>query len=194
MQGNSFLLIPILKILRGSEGGISEHQLITALGRELDSFSQQGLSHSLALFQCHFLVMNALYQLQQEVAKGHLYLHISALDIYLQPMGEAGDQALADIEVQQSLREYYLDYSNLEGTSEAEVEQMLNGFWRRYLAADKQLEAFNALGLDENAKWPAIQQSYRRLVREHHPDKGGSTEKFMAVREAYEVLARIQSV
>lgn len=49
---------------------------------------------------------------------------------------------------------------------------------------------FDVLRIDPSADEAEIEQAYRRRVLETHPDRGGSTEEFQAVRSAYEdVLA-----
>ncbi len=48
---------------------------------------------------------------------------------------------------------------------------------------------YDVLGLTQNATADDIKKAYRKLAREHHPDKGGDPEKFKKVQEAYEVLS-----
>lgn len=47
---------------------------------------------------------------------------------------------------------------------------------------------FAALGLPVNSSAADIAAAFRRLARQHHPDKGGSREVFQRVRTAYEAL------
>jgi DnaJ-domain-containing protein 1 len=188
MTEPSFLLMPILRILKNNESSMSEHELITQLKPSLETLVDQSLPASLILFQSHFLVMNALYQLQQEIVEDNLYLHISALEIYLSPMAEAENSSVINIETDDALRSYYLDFSHFETTSHEDVEQLLNGFWKKYLTEDKKSEACSVLGLNINATKAEVQKAYRRLAGNCHPDKGGDGERFMAIREAYEIL------
>jgi DnaJ-class molecular chaperone len=51
------------------------------------------------------------------------------------------------------------------------------------------LDYYKVLGIDENASFDDIRKSYRKLSLKHHPDKGGSKEKFNEISEAYEVLS-----
>jgi DnaJ-class molecular chaperone len=48
---------------------------------------------------------------------------------------------------------------------------------------------YEILGLPKTASSDDIKQSYRKLARENHPDKGGSTEVFQNIQSAYEVLS-----
>jgi DnaJ-class molecular chaperone len=48
---------------------------------------------------------------------------------------------------------------------------------------------YDVLGLTRDATADDIKKAHRKLVREHHPDKGGDPEKFKKVQEAYEVLS-----
>ena len=58
--------------------------------------------------------------------------------------------------------------------------------------------AFATLGIDHNADDSVIdseaKKAYRRLAQKAHPDKGGSTEEFQKLGEAYErVCSRNES-
>ena len=48
--------------------------------------------------------------------------------------------------------------------------------------------ALAVLGLEPGASADAIKQAHRRLVKQHHPDMGGSAEAFRRVNEAYQSL------
>lgn len=47
---------------------------------------------------------------------------------------------------------------------------------------------FEVLGVDPGADEEAIEQAYRRRVKETHPDLGGSLREFLLVRTAYEEI------
>ena len=66
----------------------------------------------------------------------------------------------------------------------------MTGFWARFLAVDKRVQALQILELPADAELSAVKQRYRRLVREFHPDKGGDANRFREIREAYEILLR----
>lgn len=47
---------------------------------------------------------------------------------------------------------------------------------------------YSILGVPRTASADEIKQAYRKLAAKHHPDRGGDTEKFQQVQEAYDVL------
>ena len=49
-------------------------------------------------------------------------------------------------------------------------------------------EALHILGLKRGASQDSIKKSYRSLVKQHHPDLGGSADEFRKVNEAYQQL------
>ena len=60
--------------------GLSEYELISQLQAEGDFFPEPDSADELILFQKHFLVMNALYQLQTWLLEAEgVYLFISPL-------------------------------------------------------------------------------------------------------------------
>lgn len=52
---------------------------------------------------------------------------------------------------------------------------------------------YAVLGLSPTADPQTIRSAYRRAAREHHPDRGGSAEKFHRIQEAWEVLGSEQT-
>lgn len=48
---------------------------------------------------------------------------------------------------------------------------------------------YEVLGVSPTATADEIKRAYRRLASQHHPDKGGDTQKFQAVEEAYRILS-----
>ena len=126
--------------------------------------------------------------MQTELASEGVYLQISALSIALNSAThDSAGTGLSD-HVNVKLSEYYLDWRHYDKTGEADVTSLLDGFWQRYTATDKQQLALRTLGLNTDADWTMIREGYRRLARQHHPDKGGDDRKFIEVREAYEIL------
>ena len=48
---------------------------------------------------------------------------------------------------------------------------------------------YDVLGLGKGASDVDIKKAYRKLAREHHPDKGGDAEQFKKIQGAYEILS-----
>jgi len=55
------------------------------------------------------------------------------------------------------------------------------------MAAGK--DYYDILGVKKDASADDIKKAFRRLARKHHPDTGGSEDKFKELNEAYEVLS-----
>ena len=45
---------------------------------------------------------------------------------------------------------------------------------------------YEVLGVSSDADLDEVRAAYRRLIKEHHPDHGGSRERFLRIKEAYE--------
>ncbi|MCW9005707.1 MAG: DnaJ domain-containing protein, partial [Gammaproteobacteria bacterium] len=187
MQTNP-LIIPILEFLKQSDNAVSILDIVAALVDEslFQSLSEQ--SSELMAFRKNFLVMNALYFLQRDLMGSGYGLSISAMSIRLEPVADSSSSSeLVDV-ADEKLSDYYLDWANYHETGKEEIEQLLNDFWRVYHAQDKRLAALDILGLPESADWDQVQQVYRSLISQCHPDKGGEQKQFIEIREAYEVL------
>ena len=51
---------------------------------------------------------------------------------------------------------------------------------------------YKILGVARGASEEEVKTAFRRLAHQHHPDKGGSTEKFKEINEAYQVLSNAE--
>jgi len=184
------LMALIIPILRNADSGLSEYQLIKKLEQSTFPFPfGPEVSPDLLLFRKHFLVMNALYQLQELFWEENLQLEISALNISLRAIDHRDDEMLPVESADQALRDYYLDWRQFEDSSDAQVEELLQNFWQRYFTEDQRAEALAALNLTDGSSWQEIRLAYRQQASLHHPDRGGDSSRFRAIREAYECLA-----
>lgn len=182
------LIVPILDILKSATSKIGEYDLICKLEEQGMEYPVAGDSYNVSVFKKHFMTMNALYHLQQDMFDEGYYLNISALDINICPLTQISSISTLVDDAEQKVRDYYLDWQHFENTTESEVKALLDQFWNQYYAVDKKLDALTVLGLNEKAQWHEIKSSYRRLAADHHPDKGGDSTQFIAIREAYEIL------
>ena len=180
-----FLEGSVTAILQNQSESVSEHTLLSLLRQQEGLEWLQKTGSDLSLFQGHFMLMHVLYRLQGLYwEQQYAHLEISALSItklVYQP-GDAGLQT-AD-----PLRSYYLDINNLQETSAEEVEEMLSGFWQRYLAGEGKEDALAVLGLEADATREHIEQQYRRLAAQHHPDRGGDGRQLAEINQAVSIL------
>jgi len=149
------------------------------------------LSYELRLFRKHFLVMNALYQLQDELLLQNEYLSIDPLDIIILPASETPETGLSESTVS-ALRDYYLDWQHYAETELEDVNALLHSFWTAYHDTNSRQDALDVLGLDKRVDIREIKTRYRQLISEHHPDKGGDRMQFVSIRQAFELLMQLE--
>ncbi len=166
----------------------SEYEILKHFQSRGEAGFPDGLfQDALLLFQAHFRLFHTLYALQQELTAQRRYrLDISPLQIrlreYREPLTRGLDQA-------DPMREYYLNPEHLEQTTRGDVERMLADFWARLGARAERGPALKVLGLDETAGAEEIRRRYRELAMRHHPDRGGSLERFQELQAA---MARLR--
>ncbi|EDP60889.1 DNA-J related domain-containing protein [Vibrio sp. AND4] len=185
------LLWPILDILRKQPSNWKVHTLAQALSDQ-GYIPQLDLAPNKDLFKRNFLLMNALYQLQ-ETLHPDSWLQVEAMNIILMSAIEASRHS---IDVNDPLREYYLDWKNYEA-DEGEVRRLLNEFWSRYQRymggnASSDLDRAKALslfGLSAKSTKAEIRKQWRKLALRWHPDRdNGNSERFRVLCDAWNVL------
>jgi len=171
--------------LENQPDGIGEYDLMQVLKTQgyFDFLSQPALAHE--LFQAHFFLFHSLYLLSNTLLEQKSYLlNIHTLKIQLLPY-KAGENALQE---DAKLKSYYLDFSNLENTSEEDVYDLLASFWNKYNKIDNRTEALAILGLEDPINDAGIKKEYRRLVMKNHPDRGGDVEELQKINDALTLL------
>lgn len=165
--------------------GIGEYDLMMNLKSQgyFSFLSQPALPHE--LFQAHFFLFHSLYVLSNSLLEQNAYqLNIHTLKIQLIPYQE-GEK---NLQVDDKLKAYYLDFSNLENTSEEDVYDLLASFWNKFNRIDKREDALTELGLKDPVDDIKIKETYRRLIMQHHPDRGGTNEKIQTLNNVIKVL------
>ena len=214
VQGNmcktpAFMHNPLLSLVKAivcdSTASHSEYDILKKLTAR-DVFSQLSGDASTVLFQKHFLLMNALYQLRDEcIAQDSGVVYISVLKIQYvpritqdfatpKPCDTLVSLSIDDKGADEKLRVYYLDMNNL-ATSATDIDTMLAEFWRKFSKWQNQVsndllsKSFQELDIAPSASFEHVQKTYRMLVAKHHPDRGGDAKKFIAIRHAYDIIS-----
>jgi len=175
-------------LTQGTEVNYSEHQLIDHLSiNKIAPFDQFNISQSKDLFSAHFLCMHSLYHLQNRYYEEKTFkLQITLTRITRTPY----HQGESEIESHDAVKQYYLEMTHYFETSEEEVNNLLDSFWKKFLAQDDKHAALEILELTPKANQDEIKQQYRRLAQKHHPDKGGDINIFNKINAAKELLNR----
>lgn len=169
---------------------ISEYELISQLKQQgFFPFLPPPPTPAHALFCAHFLLFNALYTLRDQLwLRQSATLQISPLAIQLHPY-QSEVSALCKVD---PLRDYYLDLDNLHSTGEAEVDQLLSAFWKKFAQPEQddpaRVLALAQLGLKVPVTDEQIRRRYKALVMQHHPDRGGDEQQLQVLNQAMAVL------
>lgn len=145
------------------------HTLFAHIGTH-KAFEQLDTCPDKTLFKKNFLLMNALYQLQDSLVNEGYFLQLSSLHIQLLPQGRSPCPATPN-----PLQDYYLDWRNYD-TSTAQIRQLLDDFWRAYQHQPTQLTECEFTKI--NQRWQLsvpftkkqLHQRWRQLAFAYHPD------------------------
>ncbi|HET9241300.1 MAG TPA: J domain-containing protein [Oligoflexus sp.] len=90
---------------------------------------------------------------------------------------------------------YYADLQNFSLYGEADLEQMMGAFWKRYeaYAAEDMGAALEYFGFQEAKDLRALgatelRRKFLQLSMVHHPDRGGAEENFVRLQRHYQRL------
>lgn len=182
----------LLDILEANPSGLSEFAVIRELAQAFpDSlFAMPGaLREPLLLFQLHFLLFHMLYRLSDSLVDSRRELVINVLRIAIVPRTDSDP----GVRVTDPLRSYYLDWSQWLKTRAEDVERLLDQFWKHQSSPVAEAEvhwAKKLFGLASDDGAETIKSRYRRLMMEHHPDRGGDSERGSEINRAYLILNR----
>ncbi len=177
----------LLNLLQEYPGGIKEYDLLVLLDAQGEPLFPDYRQNNLTLFKSHFLLFHTLYRLREQLWREQRYhLHIHSLDIRLADY-HPGNTGLCS---KDSLRDYYLNLDNLFKTDAAAVDDMINDFWLQLSGLDKRREALTVLQLIDPVDDLTIRRQYRKLVMQHHPDRGGDGARIKELNIAMDILGR----
>jgi hypothetical protein len=102
----------------------------------------------------------------------------------------------ADTGTQQAIMfRYYADQKNFSLYGEADLEQMMDAFWKRYqsYATEDMGEALEHFSLQDAQDLRAfgtaeLRRRFLQLSMIHHPDRGGAEENFVRLQRHYQRL------
>ncbi|MFT5704773.1 MAG: DnaJ-domain-containing protein 1 [Shewanella sp.] len=191
IKGDNPLIWPLFSLLQNSNHSWKVHHLATAL-------QQKGLMQDLdedqdkALFKRNFLLMNALFQLQEVLLPEH-WLQVKAMEIQVFKIIPTNLES--SLREDDALREYYLNWVNYD-TCPNTIKEMLESFWSRYehyIGTNKKLmhkdHALKVFKLDLDATDKEIRRRWRKLALKWHPDRpDGDAAQFRQVCEAWQTL------
>ena len=177
----------LLQALQVHPMGISEYALMQWLKNAgHKSYQNVAFSDRLSLFQAHFILFHALYQLKQQLVEGNIAtLDINPLRILLLPLDTPGN---TEIDTHDPLMDYYLDIDNLKNTTDHDIAELLACFWRTLGNNEQRSVALAELELEDPVDYTQIKRQHRRLVMAHHPDRGGDKEKLQTINAAMDLL------
>ncbi|MDF2185058.1 DNA-J related domain-containing protein [Grimontia hollisae] len=188
------LIWPILSVLEASNQSWKVHYLMAELQKNtiMDHLDD---NPQLDLFKRNFLIMNALYQLQ-EMLLPQQWLQVESMDIRLMWRGAGTGFVQHEVDRDDPLREYYMDWTNYDAQLE-DVRELLSSFWKRYQqhvghcaeATVERRNALAALGLSEHASESEIRRQWRKMALKWHPDRPeGDAAIFRTMCEAWQSL------
>lgn len=191
IKGDNPLIWPLFSLLQNSNHSWKVHLLATEL-------QAKGLMQDLdedqdkALFKRNFLLMNALFQLQDILLPEH-WLQVKAMEIQI--FNIIPSNLESSLREDDALREYYLNWVNYD-TCPNIIREMLESFWSRYedyigtnpnlMHKDQALKVFE---LNHDATNREVRRRWRKLALQWHPDRpDGNTVQFRKVCEAWQTL------
>ena len=156
-------------------------------------------SSSLDTYQYHFAIMRLLYELQDELAKEDIYLHVHFMRIKMLPYPKKGfcreyseefgcfcnsptesaqspycsfhaQRKDEDILEPLSVKYFYLSDKNYDAINAENADAFLSGTWELMYHYDEYINAVQTLELPERCDMTMVRQNYRKLAKKHHPD------------------------
>lgn len=150
----------------------------------------------LELFQRHFCLFAALYQLSDEYLAAGSYLHVHFMRTRLLPLpppdrcrhyeAEPGafcghvlpcpSHPVGTLPAPADSRGFYRDPANIAWMDEEKAERVVGGAWRLLADWPKAEAAWRTLGLSPGTGIVEVRRRFRDLARRHHPDTAQARE------------------
>ena len=120
------LIIPILAYLREQNSSCSLINLINLCEQDLFILIGKDVNYQIGIFQKNFFVMNALYQIKNDVQTEGFSLTMLPMDISMVPNYDKSKSTLTNRDTE--LANYYLNWSNLESIQLKKLRIFLTAF------------------------------------------------------------------
>jgi|GEM_PF-1786718 len=168
---------------------IKEYDLLNRLNTPQYGWSKIS---TVALFEKHFITRFCLYFIAKYSAL--FALDIQLISIYVSLQSASNCASEVGHAVSPALEAFYFDWSQFNHVTPETVNHLLTDFWVRYTSSETAHQDLSILAITAPLKTLTlkdIKQAYRLKAQKHHPDKGGNSEIFYAIEQAYQRLCRL---
>ncbi|MFO1369765.1 MAG: DNA-J related domain-containing protein [Marinagarivorans sp.] len=172
---------------------IREYELLTLLQTEGLLAVCEEANYWVALFRKHFFLRHCLYAVNKIIAEQgrHLLLGPVCIEVVIKKTSGCATHLPSEDTSYKALADYYGDLIHWINATEETCRSFVDDFFKRFVVFNEAEAHLTCLGLPKDAVWGVVQQRYRRLAQQHHPDKGGDAELFLTYTHAYEALKRL---
>ncbi len=168
---------------------LKEYDLIHRLSEPQNGWSNIS---TVALFEKHFMARFCLYFIAKYSTLLTLDIQLVAIHVELTSASTHTTHTTHVGHVASpALEGFYFDWSQFNNVTPETVNNLLTDFWTRYtynLTAIQDLALLNITTPLNALTLQNIKQAYRLKAQKHHPDKGGNSETFYAIEQAYQRL------
>ena len=157
-----------------------------------------------SLYQKQYIIQAGLIELQESYRilnssdselvvddEDRRIINIDSVNVSMETLHyQATNSYLSDLEgmAAEIVMQHYRDFSRFFDATPETVASLLDSFWAQFEVYDKHEEAFLVLGATPEMSFDQIQKIYRELASKHHPDRGGSRDDFVKIRQAFELI------
>ena len=171
---------------------LDEYSLIQHLEAQGFFDALEGAPATLGLFAKHFVVRRSFYRLRGRFCFLGWGIRFELMHLRFYSVEPAASKQII-LASDALIAGFYDDVETLSQATADGVNKLLADFWVRFEAYQRADSAYGVLGVPVDATWAEIQQAYRSLAAKYHPDKGGDTDAFVAVKAAYDRLKALNA-